>query len=143
MSHATKPGPATVRGARRGVGLTPMETRRDVIVRADELEMPCGIWPSDHQQRMSALCGSIGPEQDLKAQAVDPESFGRPQVAARTCDTQMACWQRFHGSIIADVKPPGGGTDTAPARPGAALMLAGPQHDDDDRTRDGVLHMRW
>src|ERR1700741_3804065 len=41
MSHATKPGPATVRRARRGVGLTPMETRRDVIVRtavlADEL----------------------------------------------------------------------------------------------------------
>jgi alkanesulfonate monooxygenase SsuD/methylene tetrahydromethanopterin reductase-like flavin-dependent oxidoreductase (luciferase family) len=41
MSHATKPGPATVRRARRGVGLTPMETRRDVIIRtavlADEL----------------------------------------------------------------------------------------------------------
>ena len=34
MSHATKPGPATVRRARHGVGLTPMETRRDVIVRA-------------------------------------------------------------------------------------------------------------
>jgi len=41
MSHATKPAPATVSRARRGVGLTPMETRRDVIVRtavlADEL----------------------------------------------------------------------------------------------------------
>jgi len=41
VSHATKPGPATVRRARRGVGLTPMETRRDVIVHtavlADEL----------------------------------------------------------------------------------------------------------
>jgi hypothetical protein len=32
---------------------------------ADELEMPRGIWPSDHQQRMPALRGGIGPEQDL------------------------------------------------------------------------------
>jgi alkanesulfonate monooxygenase SsuD/methylene tetrahydromethanopterin reductase-like flavin-dependent oxidoreductase (luciferase family) len=41
MSHATNPGPASVNSPRRGVGLTPMETRRDVIVRtamlADEL----------------------------------------------------------------------------------------------------------
>ena len=33
MSHATNPGPASVNGPRRGVGLTPLETRRDVIVR--------------------------------------------------------------------------------------------------------------
>jgi hypothetical protein len=44
---------------------------------ADELEMPCGIWPSDHQQRMSAFCGGVGPEQNVEAQAVDPEPFGR------------------------------------------------------------------
>src|SRR5215467_11687130 len=41
MSHATKPGTATANRPRRGVALTPMETRRDVIVRtavlADEL----------------------------------------------------------------------------------------------------------
>src|SRR5262245_6184364 len=48
----------------------------------NELEMPRCIWPSDHQQRMPALCGSIGAEQDLKAQAVNPEPLGRPQVAA-------------------------------------------------------------
>jgi hypothetical protein len=63
---------------------------------ADEFEVPCGIWPPDHQQRMSAFCGATGPEQDLKAQAVDPEPLGRPQVVARPCDTQVACRQRFH-----------------------------------------------
>ena len=82
---------------------------------ADELEMPHGIRPSGHQQRMPALRGSIGLEQDLKTQAVDPEPLGRPRVAARTCATQVACRQRFHSSIIAEVKPMLGTRATAGA----------------------------
>ena len=57
---------------------------------ADELKVPRGIWPPDHQQRMAALRRRVSPEQDLKAQAVDPEPLGRPQVAAGTCNTQVA-----------------------------------------------------
>ena len=76
--------------------------------------MPSGIWPSDHQQRMSAFGRGAGPEQDLKTEAVDPEPFGRRQVVTGARDAQVACRQRFHGSIIADVAPRGGG------KPGAA-----------------------
>ncbi len=68
---------------------------------ADKFEMPGGIWPSDDQQRTSAFCGGIGPEQDVEAQAVDPEPLGCLQVVTWTSDTQVARRQRFHCPIIA------------------------------------------
>ena len=58
---------------------------------ADELEMPCGIWPSGHQQRMTAFSRSAGPEQNVEAQAVNPEPLRCLQVMARARDTQVTC----------------------------------------------------
>ena len=70
---------------------------------ADKFEMPCGFWPSDHQQGMPAFCGGVCPEQDIQAQSTDPEPLGCPQVVTWTCDTQVAARQRLHSSIIADI----------------------------------------
>jgi hypothetical protein len=43
---------------------------------ADEFEVPGSIRPADHQQRMTAFCRDISPEQDVKSKALDPEPFG-------------------------------------------------------------------
>lgn len=77
----------------------------------DELQMPGSTWPSGHQQRMSAFRGRARPEQDVKAQAIDPEPLGSVEIAAGTRDAQVACWHRFHTPIIARRQARQGQTD--------------------------------
>ena len=65
--------------------------------------MPGGAGPADHQQRMAAFGGVIGPEQDVEPEAPDPETFGRPQVMTRPGDTYGTRRQRLHDPILAEL----------------------------------------
>src|SRR6202034_4919524 len=67
----------------------------------DKLQVPRCTRPSDHEQCMPPGGRVVGPEQNIESKPVNPESLGGTQIMARPGNTQVTCWQRLHGSILA------------------------------------------
>lgn len=50
----------------------------------DEFEVPTGLPPTHHQQRMLAVAGRHRPPEDVQAEALSPKALGDSKIAARS-----------------------------------------------------------